>query len=589
MSDLSCVVCAEASHFFAVGSCGHSCCIKCSIRMREYFGDFKCVLCKEPSPTILFTHDPNQLPQSVNLTKCAFDRKAKGYFVNDQARDFADQIRACNCPVCQEKLPTIQALRKHVKDHGKQYCNLCVEHRKAFPSELTLFTGHLLDQHMRGLDKQNSQATGFKGHPRCDFCERRFYSDDELFDHLNKNHEQCHLCKRMGRTYEYYHDYRSLEEHFRAEHFLCEAPDCLAQRFIVFQTEIDYQQHTGSVHGFGQSSRGVMLDPRNLGFSMPSYRDETAEKRKGKGKGPKPFTPDFDSTAPPRRNNNSSSSNNNNTSSSNNNSSSTPNNRAPTPLTSPTSTSPSPPVPSPRPAPVLPVIPDEPQSQEELVSRNRKLVADMTACLKGDQQKFTEFRSISADFKNGKISSVEYYQHFTEMMGPEGVELFPELIALLPDRSKRENLIQAMNAAIIAAHAASLPPQPQSSSSANAQQPLPQQQQQQRTAPRAISPQPEPVLYAPELFPSLPGSSSSGSSSSQVWTSSQPRLAPEEFPALPAKSKAKKKVVNPIKKETAPAQPSVWQQPNLPHQSQSGKSGGGKKHVIVNNARTKYQ
>ena len=66
---------------------------------------------------------------------------------------------------------------------------------------------------MRSGDLTGPMAeSGFKGHPQCQFCRKRFYGDNELFVHMQSAHEQCFLCRRARPDrYVYYKDYNELE------------------------------------------------------------------------------------------------------------------------------------------------------------------------------------------------------------------------------------------------------------------------------------------------------------------------------------------------------------------------------------------
>lgn len=44
------------------------------------------------------------------------------------------------------------------------------------------------------------------------FCRKRFYGENELFQHMHSAHEQCFLCRRANpNKYVYYRDYPDLE------------------------------------------------------------------------------------------------------------------------------------------------------------------------------------------------------------------------------------------------------------------------------------------------------------------------------------------------------------------------------------------
>ena len=85
--------------------------------------------------------------------------------------------------------------------------------RQVFISEQMLYTREEMKQHMKVGDVTGALAeSGFSGHPQCRFCRRSFYGDNELFAHMQQNHEQCHLCRRARPDkYVYYRDYAELD------------------------------------------------------------------------------------------------------------------------------------------------------------------------------------------------------------------------------------------------------------------------------------------------------------------------------------------------------------------------------------------
>ena len=47
-----------------------------------------------------------------------------------------------------------------------------------------------------------------RGHPLCEFCDRRFMDKDQLFKHLRREHYFCHFCDADGQHlfYRYFTD-----------------------------------------------------------------------------------------------------------------------------------------------------------------------------------------------------------------------------------------------------------------------------------------------------------------------------------------------------------------------------------------------
>ena len=97
---------------------------------------------------------------------------------------------------------------------GHMFCNmacrLCQYDRKPATSlyHLQLFTidrkfynRAQLAQHRRVGDEDDRS---YKGHPLCQFCDDRFFDNDDLLRHLRKQHFYCHFCEADGITNEYF-------------------------------------------------------------------------------------------------------------------------------------------------------------------------------------------------------------------------------------------------------------------------------------------------------------------------------------------------------------------------------------------------
>jgi hypothetical protein len=192
-----------------------------------------------------------------------------------------------NCPAadCDVACLSWPDLHKHVRSqHHKKICDLCSRHKKVFTHEHELFTDAELHKHNRkGDDNPGAiDQSGFKGHPMCDICKTRFYSDDELFVHCRDNHEKCFLCERSSGVPQYYKDYAELNLHFRKDHFMCSDRNCLEKKFIVFPTELDLKAHQLSEHG-NDLSKDVRRDARVVDMATFSYREQYVPERRGGG------------------------------------------------------------------------------------------------------------------------------------------------------------------------------------------------------------------------------------------------------------------------------------------------------------------
>lgn len=152
----------------------------------------------------------------------------------------------CPEPECEEAFENWHELKRHVKQvHHRLFCDLCIRNKKIFAHEHTLYTKEQLQKHnLEGDSTFNKEdETGFSGHPECVFCQSRFYGADELFEHCRDKHEQCHLCLKKGIQRQYYANYDSLEKHFKQDHYLCMYKECLDNKFVVFDSDIDLKAH----------------------------------------------------------------------------------------------------------------------------------------------------------------------------------------------------------------------------------------------------------------------------------------------------------------------------------------------------------
>lgn len=79
---------------------------------------------------------------------------------------------------------------------------------------------------------------------------------------------------------------------------------------------------------------------------------------------------------------------------------------------------------------------------QDTKSRNQKLIEAIMAYLSKDRDCFDQFKFVSAAFRNGSTSAKEYYSQCEKLIGKEHFDnLFPELLVLLPDIDKQQELL----------------------------------------------------------------------------------------------------------------------------------------------------
>ncbi|KAL3686666.1 hypothetical protein R1sor_009240 [Riccia sorocarpa] len=297
-----CAVCAEPLEWVAYGPCGHrEVCFTCITRLRFVLNDKRCCICKQDCPYVYVTKalgdyttfitDWDKLQTrignySTGEVSLWYDKVVEAYVDNEEPFKTIKSMCKLYCSVCEnasleessgkgtmEKgyvFKNIDALRRHQFGvHRVFMCELCLEGRKVFIIEQKLYTKSQLERHNytgdSEVDGTEEERGGFAGHPECAFCKKRFYGDNELYQHMSQEHYTCHICQRARPGhYEYYRNYDDLEVHFRQEHVLCEHPDCLAKKFVVFPSEAELKKHNARAHG-GHMSRSQ----RNAALQIP--------------------------------------------------------------------------------------------------------------------------------------------------------------------------------------------------------------------------------------------------------------------------------------------------------------------------------
>eukprot|EP00884_Botryococcus_braunii_P010308 jgi/Botrbrau1/19279/Bobra.0073s0026.2 len=310
-----CAVCAEPLEWTAYGPCGHKeACSKCVVRLRAVLNDQRCVICQAQHTAVIATKFMGTFtvikpPEYFNTLKAQTKEgellylpAARIYF--DDRDHFNETKKLCSFthPVLCEtkdgrkidqppKFATLQDLKKYLQQEMQlQFCDICLEGRKVFVAEQILYSKQELDRHQKSGDVTGPLSeSSFKGHPLCKFCRKRFYGDNEMFTHMQHSHETCFLCRRSRPDkYLYYRDYSELEGHFRADHHLCEHPNCRDARFIVFAAEAELRHHNAMSHG-GNMSRAEKRQALTIPIAVSYRRGE----RQAEEDAPPPAHPAF--------------------------------------------------------------------------------------------------------------------------------------------------------------------------------------------------------------------------------------------------------------------------------------------------------
>ncbi|XP_046660073.1 E3 ubiquitin-protein ligase ZNF598 [Homalodisca vitripennis] len=283
----TCVVCFKNVDIYSIGDCDHPVCYECSTRMRVLCRQNECPICRHDMQKVIFTKTVRPFKELDELigTKCLLDRKFKIVFESTDTQHAYNTLLAHVCSKCpgRHAFQTFAILREHMrKEHELFYCDLCVENLKILTHERRCYTRKELGMHRRQGDPDNRSH---RGHPLCEFCDRRYMDNDELYRHLRRDHLYCHFCDTDG-LHQYYDSYDELRNHFRQEHYLCEEGECYEEKFTsVFRTDIDLKAHRALVHG-RQMTKAAAKQARTLELAFTlKPRPRQAEQRRAGGRG----------------------------------------------------------------------------------------------------------------------------------------------------------------------------------------------------------------------------------------------------------------------------------------------------------------
>lgn len=118
-----------------------------------------------------------------------------------------------------------------------------------------------------------------------------------------------------------------------------------------------------------------------------------------------------------------------------------------------------------------------PETEDERTSRNKELRRQLLRALGNDNARMQQFITLSADFRQAKLSAAQYFSELMSRFGPltpgaSGSNLFREIVALLPDLNRRRALLevyQTQNRATPTNEFPALIPQRQNRAAANGQ------------------------------------------------------------------------------------------------------------------------
>nr|XP_046270570.1 E3 ubiquitin-protein ligase ZNF598 [Scatophagus argus] len=89
------------------------------------------------------------------------------------------------------------------------------------------------------------------------------------------------------------------------------------------------------------------------------------------------------------------------------------------------------------------VLSSDYMAPDDFHQRNLELILSIRKYLHNDESKFNEFKNYSAQFRQGVISAAQYHRSCKDLLGDNFNRIFNELLVLLPDTGKQQELLTA--------------------------------------------------------------------------------------------------------------------------------------------------
>lgn len=80
---------------------------------------------------------------------------------------------------------------------------------------------------------------------------------------------------------------------------------------------------------------------------------------------------------------------------------------------------------------------------ENFQQRNMELIQSIKDYLHNDESQFNQFKNFSGQFRQGVISAAQYHRSCKDLLGDNFNRIFNELLVLLPDTNKQQELLTA--------------------------------------------------------------------------------------------------------------------------------------------------
>uniref|UniRef100_A0A0N4UK59 RING-type domain-containing protein n=1 Tax=Dracunculus medinensis TaxID=318479 RepID=A0A0N4UK59_DRAME len=252
---VECNICCRESDAFGIGDCNHPFCMECVIRLRIIAKINSCPTCRADIDKVKFLYYKffsflfKFLLVLFFMVEHPDCERYKLQFTSDYLVRCYNSYLVHICLICEKKderreFKNFASLNQHVyMVHKFEFCNLCTEHLDLLSRERRIYSRLDMDRHIRSGDPDNSSL---RGHPKCLFCDKRFFDEEYRYKHLRKEHFFCQICDNTGCNNFFFESHRNLIDHYKKDHIVCEEGEC-KKLGIAFETELELKIHKPSI------------------------------------------------------------------------------------------------------------------------------------------------------------------------------------------------------------------------------------------------------------------------------------------------------------------------------------------------------
>lgn len=281
----------------------------------------KCPYCHQQWSQVLITRDydvhSKQPPPTsssfglstdakYNLRQWVFDSRLNVYFETEATKSKYFMMAGLYCVLCfnlseafskggnpAKKYDKVHLfldqaqLEAHLdQKHQRYMCSACTTTRKIFVHEHQVFTRKELTHHFKYgsnssiVTEYQPSDTAHAGvidpHPFCQFCEKPYFSNDELYTHLITEHRSCRFCESEG-FHRYFRTDAALRIHFGQKHYLCEEGKCkrVEANRAGFRDVLALKTHRLAAHTEGLSKEEIR---RMQTIDLDLFRHDTSRR-----------------------------------------------------------------------------------------------------------------------------------------------------------------------------------------------------------------------------------------------------------------------------------------------------------------------